>query len=135
MDSTASTLASLLACTTCCVTKATPIQFTNGNRLKNSRTGLTNHTQPISHHWLLMPSGVDRDRQRETDRQTERQTDRQTDRHTHKHTHKHTHANTHTNTHTYTHTLMRTKMISRKTRRVRPKAMHAWFKNIHMNNL
>ena len=48
-----------LACTTHCVTKDMPIPFTNSNKLKNCRTGLTNHTQPISHHWLLMPSGVD----------------------------------------------------------------------------
>ena len=33
-----------------CVTKATPIQFIDGNKLKSCRMGLTNHTRPISHH-------------------------------------------------------------------------------------
>ena len=62
-----------------CVTTAMPIQFINGNKLKSCRLGLTNHTQPISCHWLLTHSG--------TDTQTDRQTDRQTDTHTHTHTH------------------------------------------------
>ena len=34
----------------CCVTKATPIRFITGNKLKSCRMGLTNHTQPVSHH-------------------------------------------------------------------------------------
>ena len=32
-----------------CVIKATPIQFIDGNKLKSCRTGLTNHTWPLSH--------------------------------------------------------------------------------------
>ena len=39
-----------LACIMHCVTKATPIQFINSNKLKSCRMGLSNHTQPISHH-------------------------------------------------------------------------------------
>ena len=41
-------------CTTRCVTKATPFQFIDGNILKSCRTGLTNHTQSISHHVTLL---------------------------------------------------------------------------------
>ena len=33
-----------------CDTKATPFQCIDDNILKSSTTGLTNHTQPISHH-------------------------------------------------------------------------------------
>ena len=36
-----------------CVTKAMPIQFINGNKLKSCRMGLTNHTGPKSHY--VMP--------------------------------------------------------------------------------
>ena len=42
-----------LLCMMCCVTIAMPFQFIDGNILKSCRTGLTNHTQPISHH--IMP--------------------------------------------------------------------------------
>ena len=34
----------------CCVTKDTPIPFIDSNKLKTCRTGLINHTWPISHH-------------------------------------------------------------------------------------
>ena len=37
-----------------CVTKTTLIIFIDGNKLKSCRMGLTNHTWPISRHWLLM---------------------------------------------------------------------------------
>ena len=47
MDSMASTSTSLP------VTKATSIQFIDGNKLKSCRTGLTNHTWPISR--CIMP--------------------------------------------------------------------------------
>ena len=33
-----------------CVTKAKPFKFIDGNILKSCRTGLTDHTQPISHY-------------------------------------------------------------------------------------
>ena len=39
-----------LVCMMHCVTKTTPIKFIDGNKLKSCRTGLTNHTRPISHH-------------------------------------------------------------------------------------
>ena len=45
-----------LACTTRFVNKSTPFQFINGDILKSRKTCLTNHTGPISCHWLLMPS-------------------------------------------------------------------------------
>ena len=32
--------------------------------------GLTNHTWPISHHWLFMPSGADTDTDAHTDTHT-----------------------------------------------------------------
>ena len=50
----------------CCVTKATPIKFINGNKLKSCKTGLTNHTWPLSHHWLLIPLGADAQAPRHT---------------------------------------------------------------------
>ena len=53
--------------------------------LKRCRTGLTNHTRPISQYWFSMPSCVDI----------------HTHTHTHTHTHKHTH-NVHTQ-HTHMH--------------------------------
>ena len=37
-----------------CVAKATPIQFIDGNKLNSFRTGLTNHTWPISYHIMLL---------------------------------------------------------------------------------
>ena len=37
-----------------CVTKATPIYFINGKKLKNYRSGLSNHAGPISHHIMTM---------------------------------------------------------------------------------
>ena len=43
-----------LACMMHCVTKATPIQFINDNKLKSCKMGLTNHTWPISHHITLL---------------------------------------------------------------------------------
>ena len=36
------------------VTKAMPIQFIDSNKLKSCKMGLTNHTQPISHHIMLL---------------------------------------------------------------------------------
>ena len=39
-----------LVCNTCCVTKATPIHFINGKKLKSFTAGLTDHTRSISHH-------------------------------------------------------------------------------------
>ena len=62
-------------------------------------TYLTNHTPPISHHWLLMPPGAG----------TWTHACMHAHRHTHTHActntciHTHTHAHTHTYTHTYTH--------------------------------
>ena len=61
------------------VTKAMPFQFIDGNILKSCKTGLTNHTQPISHH--IMPLVINALSGGQTERQTDRQTDRQT--HTH----------------------------------------------------
>ena len=60
-----------LACTTRCVTVATPIKFIDGNKLKSCKTDLTNHTQLISYPWVLMPSGW-------THKQTDTHTDAQT---------------------------------------------------------
>ena len=54
------------ACMVRCVTKAMPIYFINGKKLKSCRAGLTNHTgstyvfHTISHHWLLIASRVDK---------------------------------------------------------------------------
>ena len=57
----------LQAFMTCCVTKASPFILSTAIKLLKSRksckTYLTNHTRlsnhTISHHWLLMLSGVD----------------------------------------------------------------------------
>ena len=51
-----------------------PIQFINGNKLKSCKTGLTNHTRPISH--LIMPLVINVLWGRHTDTQTH--TDMQT---------------------------------------------------------
>ena len=56
------------------VTKVTPIQFIDGNKLKSYRTGLTNHTRPISHD--IVPLVINGLGGRHTNRQTN----------THKHT-------------------------------------------------
>ena len=54
MASTASTSMFLPGMQTRCVTKAMPFQFIDGNILKSCRTGLTNHTRPISHHIMQL---------------------------------------------------------------------------------
>ena len=54
-------------CTMRCVTKATPFQFTDGNKLKSCRTGLTNH--------ILMPLGADTQTDRHTRILTREQND------------------------------------------------------------
>ena len=51
-----------------CLAKATPIQFINGNKLKSCRMGLTNHTQPVSHH--IMPLVINALEGGHTDTQT-----------------------------------------------------------------
>ena len=67
------------------VTKATPIQFIDSNKLKSCRIGLANHTRPISHNITpLVMNGLGSGH---TDRQTDRQTDTDTDTQTHRHTH------------------------------------------------
>ena len=63
---------------TCCVTKAMPIQFIDGNELKSCRMGLTNHTRPISHHITSLVINALKGG------------------HTHTHTYIHTHTHTHT---------------------------------------
>ena len=69
-----------MACMTRYVTKATIIRFINGTKLKSCRTGLANHTRPISRHWLLLPLGG--------------HTDTDVDTHMHAHTHTHIDAQT-----------------------------------------
>ena len=59
-----------MVCTMYYVTKTTPIQFIDGNKLKSCGTGLINHTQPVSCHWLLMPLGAEIHMQTHTDAQT-----------------------------------------------------------------
>ena len=50
MASTAQLWNLCLVCMTHCATKATPMQFIDGNKLKSHRMGLTNHTWPTRHH-------------------------------------------------------------------------------------
>ena len=59
-----------------CVTKAMPIQFIDDNKLKSCRTGLTNHTWPISHH--IRPLVINDLGGGQTDRQTHAHTNVQT---------------------------------------------------------
>ena len=54
------------------VTKAMPIPFIDCNKLKSCRMGLTNHTQPISHH--IMPLVINVLRGRHTHTHTDAQT-------------------------------------------------------------
>ena len=65
MASTASQLRYLcLVCTTCCVTKATPNQFIDVNKLKSCRMSLTNHKRSISHNIMsLVINGLGADTQ------------------------------------------------------------------------
>ena len=72
-------------------TKATPIQFIDSNKLISCRMGLTNHTQPTSHHNFIMPLVINGFRGGHT--------------HTHTRTRTHTHTHTHTYIHTHTHIL------------------------------
>ena len=62
-----------LECMMHCVTKATPIQFINGNKLKSCRMGSTNYTQPMSHH--ITPLVINGPRGRHTGTQTHTHTD------------------------------------------------------------
>ena len=56
------------------VPKATPIQFINGNKLKSCRMGLTNHTQPISHHITPLVINALEGKHTNTDTDTDAQT-------------------------------------------------------------
>ena len=86
-----------------CATKETPFQFIDGNILKSCRTGLTNYTQPISHHIAPLVTGANT------------------------HTQTHAHA-THTHTQTHTHTYRHTYQCANKNNFKKP-GVHVWFKN------
>ena len=84
------------------VTKATPIQFTDGKsdtkKRRGRKTALPGYYACLSRDMLLMASGAD------------------------------TRTHTHTHTHTHIHQRSRTKRFQ-ETRCARPKAARAWFKN------
>ena len=84
----------------CDVIKATPIQYIDENKLKSYRTGLINHTWPISHHIPSLVINVLKGGH----------TDRQTD--------------------THTHTNEQAKTISQETSCAGPSTMRTWFKNL-----
>ena len=60
-----------------CVTKATFLQFINGNKLKSCRTSLTNHTWPIIPHHIT-PLVINTLGGGHADRQTDTYTDART---------------------------------------------------------